>query len=119
MIPPIHQILSADAAVTALVPPLRIRGQGYAGDQPAAPYITWQLVGGLPHNYVGERPGADAYRVQIDVYSKSASQCREIAAKVRDAMEPHGACTSLNGDDFEADTQLYRYSADWSLHIVR
>ena len=119
MVPPVFSILAAAPAVTALVPSSRIRGQGYAGESPVAPYITWQLVDGLPENYLGSRPGIDTFRVQIDCWANDAAQSKAIAAAVRDALEPHGLCVAIFGDDYDAETKLYRYGFDWSLLTPR
>lgn len=119
MTPPVYEILSASAAVTALVPASRIRGQGYGGETPFAPYITWQLVSGLPENYVGNRPGIDSFRVQIDCWSKSAAQSKAIAAAVRDALETGAVCVAIFGDDYDDEVELYRYGFDWAFYTQR
>lgn len=119
MVPPVYALLSADAAVTALVPASRIRGQGYAGETPVAPYITWQTVSGVPANYIAGRPGIDAFRVQIDIWANDATSAKQIATAVRDALELNAHCVSIMGESFEADTKLFRYSYDWAFHTPR
>lgn len=117
--PPVFQILSGSPAVVALVPASRIRGQGYAGETPATPYITWQIVDGIPANYTGNRPGLDQWRVQIDCWSATAAQSKQIAAAVRDALEPHAQCVAIFGDDYDTDAKLYRFGFDWSFQHRR
>lgn len=114
LVPPVYEILSASGAVTALVPATRIRGQGYAGETPVAPYITWQVVSGQPENYTGNRPGIDQHRVQVDCWAATAAQSKQIAAAVRDALEPHAQCVAVFGDDYDTEAKLYRFGADWS-----
>jgi hypothetical protein len=115
IVPPVFEILSATAAVTALVPAIRIRGQGYAGETPVAPYITWQVVSGLPENYTSNRPGIDQHRVQVDCWATTAAQSRAIATAVRNALEPHGQCVAVFGDDYDTEARLYRFGFDWSI----
>ncbi|MEJ7746058.1 MAG: DUF3168 domain-containing protein [Luteimonas sp.] len=119
MSPPVYAILSGDAAVTALVPAARIKGQSYAGESPIAPYITWQIISGGPENYLADRPGMDVFRVQIDIWAVSAASAKAIAALVRDALEPHAYCLNIFADDYEPDTKLYRYGYDWNFHTLR
>ena len=119
MVPPVFALLSASAAVTALVPAVRIMGQGYGGESPVLPYITWQTISGLPGSYVEGRPGIDSFRAQIDVWSSTAAQAKQIAALVRDALELEAQCVGILGDDYEPDTKLHRYSFDWAFQTSR
>ena len=119
MTPPVFQLLSGAAAVVALVPASRIRGQGYAGETPVAPYITWQIVDGLPENYTGNRPGMDTFRVQVDCWSTTAAGAKQVAEACRDALEPHAQCVAIFGDDYDSEAGLYRYGFDWSFRTRR
>lgn len=119
MVPPVYELLSADAAVTALVPASRIRGQGYAGEAPVTPYITHQTISGNPANYIAGRPGMDAFRSQIDVWADTAAQAKQIAEAVRDALELNAQCVAIMGDDYEPDTRLHRYSFDFQFWTPR
>lgn len=119
MVPPVYALLSADAAVTALVPAVRIRGQGYAGETPTRPYITHQTISGNPANYIAGRPGIDAFRAQIDVWADTAAEAKTIAEAVRDALELDAHCVAIMGDDYEPEAKLHRYSFDWSFQTPR
>lgn len=119
MTAPVFEILSAVPAITSIVPAIRIRGSGYGGESPVAPYITHQTAAGTPENYVGDRPGIDNFRAQIDIWAANAAQAKQIAALVRDALEPHAVCVSIFGDDYDAETKLYRYGFDWSFYTSR
>lgn len=111
MTAPVYALLSADAAVTALVAG-RIHAQGYAGDNPQAPYVTWQLVSGVPGVYLASRPGYDSFRAQIDCWAADAATAQLIAAAVRDALETAASCVGVM-EERDAETGLFRYSGDW------
>lgn len=112
MTAPVYALLSGDAAVTALVAD-RIHAQGYAGDAPQAPYITWQLVSGVPEGYVAGRPGVDRFRVQVDAWAADAATAQAVAAAIRDALELSASCVGVI-EERDAETGLYRYSGDWA-----
>lgn len=118
MVPPVYALLSASAAVTALVPAARIHGQGYAGESPAAPYITWLMVSGMPHNYMADRPGIDAFRAQVDCWAPTAAEAKQIAEAVRNALELDAQCVSMF-EDFDPETKLFRFSSDWAFQTRR
>lgn len=118
MYPPIFSICAAEAVVTALIgtEPVRFWAFGHA-PQPgtpfyAAPYATWQSVGGLPENYINQVPDIDLHTLQIDAYSKTVDEARAVAEALRDAIEPHAHIVAWRGEDFEPATKLYRYSFD-------
>lgn len=112
MVPPVYRILSGDVAVTALVAD-RISGQGYGGETPVAPYITWNVVSGMPQNYLADRPGVDDFRAQVDIWAQDAATAKQVAEAARDALEPHAYCVGVVADEYDPETQLYRYGFDW------
>lgn len=120
MTAPVFEILSATPAVTALVPATRIRGSGYGGEAPTVPYITHQTISGVPESYVGNRPGIDRHRAQIDCWASSASQAKAIAAACQYALEVHGT-TELMIDDVEVinGSPLYRIGIDFTAYTRR
>lgn len=112
MNPPVFQLLTADAAVSALVG-ARIYRAGHAPQGVATPYITWSVVGGHSENYLAQRPGIDQTRVQIDCWAKDAPQCRALVDAVVSALEMDGYMSGYPTDDFEQETQRYRYMTEF------
>lgn len=117
MIPRIYPIVAASAAVSDLLGPSaqRFYPFGEAPQAVAAPYATWQTVTGLPENYLAQRPDADSYGVQIDVYAETVADCLAVATALRDALEPVAYITRWGSTLRDQDTRLYRYSFDVDL----
>lgn len=122
MFPPIFTYVAASNAVKALIGSSPVRFYPFA-DAPQTvtkPYAVWQTVAGSPENYLGQVPDTDSYTTQIDVYSQaSATQCRDIARAIRDAIEPHCHITRWGAEEREADTMLYRISFDAEWFVYR
>jgi hypothetical protein len=110
MIPPVQQTLSGASGVTAIVG-ARIY-QSVAPQDTAQPYVVWTLVSGVPGNNLSDTPEYDDQRVQIDCWSLSASQCRQLAEAVRDAIEAQTHIVFGPWSDYESDTKLHRWSMD-------
>jgi hypothetical protein len=119
MLPPIFNVLKNSAPVTALIGtnPVRAYRHGYAPQEPATvrPYVTWQLVSGVPANTLSELPSIDQNTIQVDCWSEGDAQVETLAQAVRDAIEPHAHMTGVIIDSRETDTKLYRISLqfDW------
>lgn len=120
MYPPIFAALSASIAVKALIGSNPVRGYPFGGAPQgvAMPYVVWQTVGGLPENYLGQRPDIDSFTLQIDCYAATASAARAVAAAVRDAVEAHAHIVAWRGEERDPETMHYRYSfdVDWFVH---
>ena len=121
MTPPVFQICAADSAVTALLGtgPTRLFPFGQAPQGVTLPYAVWQTVSGLPENYLGQVPDLDSYTVQIDVYAGRGSEARQVAAALRDAIEPHAHVVGWNGESTDPDTGHKRYGFDIDWHVHR
>lgn len=115
MLPPVYALLSASAAVTALVGDRIHRNN--AGDNPQAPYIVWRNVNGRPQHYHGSPTTLDAFRIQIDCWG-SPADAKKLAKAVRAAVEPHAVEVSFF-DDFDAETKLTRFNSDWRFQTPR
>lgn len=119
--PPLFATCAADAMVQATFgeSPCRVYlfGQAMAatGGLPAKPYAVWQVIGGLPENYISEVPNTDNWSVQVDVYADTATAAREGATALRNAIEPYAHVTSWRGEDRDIDTKNYRcsFDVDW------
>jgi hypothetical protein len=119
--PPIFPTVAASAAVKALIGsnPVRFYQFGQAPQNVQKPYAVWQRVFGAPENYLSNVPNIDSFTLQIDVYADGtptgAQQVRDVAAAIRDAIEPVCHITSWLGESIDPDTQNHRFSMqlDW------
>ena len=121
MTPPIFQLCSQAAAVTALLGTgvdLRLYSFGEAPEGVAKPYAVWQLVNGEPENYLAGRPDADDVTLQVDVYGTTSASVRQVRDAIRDAIELHAHVTRWGGEGRDPVTKNYRarFDVDW---IVR
>lgn len=117
MYPPVFTTCTANGSVTALLgsSPCRIYPFGEAPQNVTLPYAVWQLVSGVPENYLSGRPDMDSFTVQIDVYADTASDAREVAEAIRDAIEAACHVVGWYGEGRDRDTDHYRISfgSDW------
>lgn len=125
---PIFALANASPTVQNLLKtgngPLRFYLFGEADQGTPKPYAVWQTVGGSPENYINQRPDADDWSTQVDVYAEKvgnvggASKAREIAFALIEAFEGSSYVTSYNGEYKEAETKLFRFSmtVDWITH---
>lgn len=116
MLPPIYNILSADAALAAIVG-TRIYPHGEAPQQVARPYVTWALVSSVPENQLSDAPDIDKASLQIDCWHSSSVGVMQLAQAVRDAIQPHCVITAFLLDQRDMETKLYRFAiqADYLL----
>ena len=120
MYPPIFAAIVAHAPATALLGtlPTRLYAFGEAPEDTARPYVTWQVITGSPENYLARRPDIDGYTLQVDVWADGGQIARDVAAAVRDAIEPHAYIVRWGGESRDPDTRAYRLSFDvsWFVH---
>jgi len=121
MYPPIFEVSAASPAVTALLgaSPLRLWPFGEPPQNTPLPYAVWQTVSGQPENYLGQRPDADSWSLQVDVYADTATSARNVAKALRDAIEPTAYITRWGGDGRDSETNHYRYSFDVDFIVQR
>jgi len=121
MFPPVFEIVADSSAVTSLLgtAPVRFYPFGQAPQQPVLPYAVWQTVTGEPENYLNDTPDVDRFGIQIDVYASTGAVARQLAAALRDAVEPQAYVTSWRGEGRDAETLHYSYSFDVSFHVIR
>ena len=118
MTPPIFQLCSQAAAVTALLGAganLRLYSFGEAPEGVAKPYAVWQLVNGAPENYLSGRPDADGITLQVDVYGTTSTSVRQVRDAIRDAIELSAYVTRWGGEALDSTTKNYRtgFDVDW------
>ena len=121
MTPPIFQVCSQAAGVTALLGTganLRFYSFGEAPEGVTKPYAAWQLVNGDPENYLAGRPDADGFTLQVDVYGTTSVSVRQVRDAIRDAIELRANVTRWGGEGRDQATKNYRtsFDVDW---IVR
>lgn len=111
---PIYALAAASPTVVGLLKtppgPLRFYLFGEADQMTVRPYAVWQTVGGSPENYLGNRPDADAWTTQVDVYALTESSSRTIAFALIESLEGAAYVTSYNGEYKEVETKLFRFS---------
>ncbi len=121
MIPPIFATLNAAAPVTALIGsnPCRCYPFGQAPQGTLIPYVTWQTISGTPTNKLTQGSFYDTMRAQIDCWAATGAASIALAEVVRTALEPVGVCVSLNLNEKDAETGIYRYSMDFEFIKAR
>lgn len=116
MLPPVFATLKTSSDVKAIVGqnPPRIYRHGDSPQRqegaPMLPYITWQLISGIPENNLSDPPPVDRQSVQVDCWHPSDTGVETLSNAVRDAIEPVAHMTSVNLDQRDIDTKLYRIS---------
>jgi hypothetical protein len=109
-LPQVQQALAASSALTTIVG-TRI-SQGIAPEDQTRPYVVWSIPSAAPENNLSDRPEEDDQRIQVDCWSTSQSQCRQMAQAAADACEGIGHIVFGPWSDYEADTKLHRWSFD-------
>lgn len=114
MYPPIFLLCKQSAGLTAVLGsnPTRVYPFGEAPQDVAKPYAVWQTISGSPENCLSNTPKIDEFLIQIDVYSDNASQSRQAAELIRDAVERDAHITAWRGESRDPDTNNYRLSFD-------
>ena len=121
MTPPIFDICSSDTSVQALLgngPTLRLYPFGEALQKDRLPYAVWAVEGGMPENYLGQRPDADGVSLFIDVFGATAESAREVRDAIVAAIEADAHVVSWDGERREPGTKSYRisFAVDWIVH---
>ncbi|EIV3802050.1 DUF3168 domain-containing protein [Klebsiella aerogenes] len=114
MIAPIFAVCAASQAVRDLLGsnPVRLYPFGMQDDIIVYPYAVWQNIGGNPENYLNQRPDADRYSLQVDVYGDTDIDVIAVSRALRDAIEGNAHITRWGGQSREPETGKYRYSFD-------
>lgn len=121
MIPPIFSIIAAAPSVTALIgsSPVRFYNFGEATQATPKPYAVWQLITGIPANYINQLPDMDDTRVQVDVYDDDAATARAVAVAIRNAIEPHAHMVGFADRGKDATTRNYGFMMDFEFFTRR
>jgi hypothetical protein len=112
MIPPIFTLVSEDSECVSLLgdSPVRFFPFGEAPQHVTVPYATWQLVSGVPGNHLDCPPTIDSITVQVDIWTVSQKDARDIFDAMRGAIEEAAHIMGVNVEGREPDTRLYRVS---------
>ncbi|MGO3056981.1 MAG: DUF3168 domain-containing protein [Halomonas sp.] len=116
--PPLYRVCAANAGVTALLGAgkPRIYPFGTAPENAAKPYAVFQVLSGLPENYLDEPPDIDEWNIQIDIYADSVKSAEAVRRVLRRALEPHCYITRLGSTGTEPNTNLKTtgFDVSWS-----
>jgi hypothetical protein len=110
VIPPIFPLLSAAPDVAAIVDDRIYRhGRAPQNIKDVGPYITWSVVGGHSETYLADNATIDQELAQLDLWALTPQTCKALMLAVVAVLEDAGYPAGIPQDDFEEDTQLYRY----------
>lgn len=121
MNPPVFALLSAATPVTAIVGtnPVKVFPGGEAPQGTVVPYVTYQIISGIPENYLSERPDLDDIRVQINCWGATRAAAKALYDAVQHALEMDAHEVSFNDDSKDPETLNWRHSTDfrfWAPH---
>lgn len=114
--PPLFTVCAANAGVTALlgVGTTRLYSFGDAPENVAKPYAVYQVLNGVPENYLGEPPDTDEWNIQIDIYATTGNSAEAVQTALRRALENVCHVTRLGRTGTEPSTKLRTTSLDIS-----
>jgi len=111
--PPVFLYAAASPAVTAILgapPAMRFWPAGHAKQESARPYATHGLVVAVPENTLSCPPSVDKFSLQIDCFAKDWSAAWALMGALRSALEPDGYINTIDIDEWDNPTGLYRVS---------
>lgn len=114
MLPNLFPLVSASAAVTALIGsnPCRFFRHGSAPQSVALPYVTHRTISAIPQNNLSGPPLADDGRVQVSCWSADPDDVEAVAAAVRAAIEPTWHILDVRDGGRDPVTMNYRIDLD-------
>ncbi|WP_070096487.1 DUF3168 domain-containing protein [Pseudomonas sp. NBRC 111139] len=121
MTPPIVRSCLQSPAVSALLgagAAMRLYSFGEAEQDVVRPYAVWQIVTGIPENYLAGRPDLDGFTLQVDVYAATGDSARKVRDAIRDAIELEAYITRWGAERRDPETKNYRasFDVDWMVH---
>lgn len=121
MIPPIFQTVSNFTAATNILgsSPCRFYPAGNAPQNVAKPYATYQVISGLPENYLNQTPDVDEIIIQISCYAERYDDLITLIYALRDAVETVAHIDGWGKSERESETMLYGFSFDVAWHVKR
>jgi len=105
----LFQLVKADPTCTALLgaAPVRFFEFGTAPTLETVPYATWQEITGTPLNVMEGSPSTDHIKAQLDVWGRTASECRTVTRAIRRAIDPTCLITFFQ-NTYDVESRLYR-----------
>ena len=113
----IYSTLSGAAGVSALVSD-RI-GPKFAEQTEALPYITYELVGNVAANHLGDIPTLDERRIQINFYSETYLEAEAMAEAARTALQPLGTLNLEIDLPRDFNSRTFGIAQDWVIYFSR
>lgn len=122
----IYATLAADPTVVGLVgsnSPVRVRiypnlappeSERARQTGAAKPYLSYQVISGLPFNYLAGRPDTERKVVQLNCVADTYHAAKQLAEAVKDALELTGYFEGER-DDYFPETQSHRVMLDFSI----
>ena len=112
MTPDVFPLIAADSDCEALLgsQPMRLFPFGEAPQHVQLPYVTWQVISGVPENFLSGRPDMDGISTQIDVWAYTQGDARAVFDALRNAIELDSHIIGVNLEGREPDTRIYRIS---------
>lgn len=108
MLPPVYTWLKTPT-VQAIIGNLpRAYRHGDAPQDTTKPYVTWQVISGVPENNISDTPCVDRQTIEVNCWHQTDAGVESLAEAVRDAIEPYAHMTNTPLDLRETDTKLYR-----------
>jgi hypothetical protein len=86
--------------------------QTVAPENAQRPYTVWAIVSAVPEIQLSANPEDDDQRVQVDCFSESQRESRQMIQAAADACEGIGNIVFGPWSSFENDTKLFRWSFD-------
>ena len=115
MLPPIFHWLKTAQVQAIIGTPPRAYRHGSAPQDTTRPYVTWQLISGIPDNTLSELPKVDRLSVQVDCWHQTDTGIEQLATAVRDAIEPYAHMTGIVINLREPETKLYRIGLQFDI----
>lgn len=115
MIAPLFPVCASSPQVTAIFGsnPVRIYPFGIHNDNIVYPYAVWQNIpGSSPENYLNQRPDADKFSLQVDVYADTADEAMLAAQAMIYAIEVKANIVGYGPQNRDQTTLKYRFSFD-------
>jgi hypothetical protein len=119
MLPPIYTWLKVSAVQAIIGNPPRAYRHGDAPQDTTRPYVTWSIVSGIPENELSDAPKVDRLTVQLDCWHQTDKGVEDLAAAVRNAVEPQGHMTNIVINLREPETRLYRIGLQFDIWLPR
>jgi hypothetical protein len=85
-----------------------------------APFITYQVVGGLGRSNIAQANSLKMYRIQVNCYAKTRLLCSNLAILVESALNNANLFTAVSLSEptssYEDEVNLYGTMQDFSIH---